>query len=337
MRLTIAVCGVVSVVALLVTGCGAPTPPTDPGVRTIRLSVDNGPNSTRAQVEKRFAQLVSEKSGGRLQVQIYYGGSLGGSETTAVQSVQAGAPEMAIVGTANFAIIDRRWNMFDLPFLFSDSPALYEYMNTPNFRQLVDQSAAQDGLQYIFPFFAGWRQLVTGRKDVQDLPGVAGLKLRATDSAVEVAYDSALGARPATLAWGETYLGLTQGLVDGLMISYSDLVDFQMTDAVSHGITLNVAPELVMAFMNTRFFNSLPPDLRQDLVAAGNTTGLYAQQVEAKAETAARTDLRQAGIVVNDPSTSVRTAFVTNARTVYPQFTDLLSQGDRVTIEKLDR
>lgn len=334
---TTAGCGVVTALALVLAGCGSPVTGTVAGVRTIRLSVDNGPQSTRAGVEAKFAQLVSDKSGGRLKVQIYYGGSLGGQQATAIRSLKAGGAEMAIVGTANFAIMDRRWNMFDLPFLFSGSQALYRYMASPKFAQLVQRTASEDGLQYVFPFFAGWRQLVTARARVKDLKDVAGLKLRATDSAVELAYDSVLGARPATLAWGETYLGLTQGLVDGLMIGYTDLADFKMIDAVRHGLTLNVAPELVMGFMDARFFRSLPADLRQDVLDAGSATGLFAQQVAADAEKRARAQFRKSGVDVIDPSGTVRDTFVARARGVYPKFTAVLSRSDIDTIEKLQK
>lgn len=335
MRRWVTACGVVAAMVLALAGCGSPRNGSNAGVRTIRLSVDNGPQSTRAQVETKFAQLVSDKSGGRLKVQIYYGGALGGQEATAIRSLKAGGTEMAIVGTANFAIMDRQWNMFDLPFLFSGPRALYQYMDTANFRRLVHRTASQDGLQYVFPFFAGWRQLVTVHKNIKNLPELAGAKLRATDSAVEVAYDSALGARPVTLAWGETYLGLTQGLVDGLMISYPDLVDFQMIDAVRNGLTLNIAPELVMAFMSERFFRSLPSDLRQDVVEAGDATGLFAQQIAGKAEKTAEDKLRKAGVIITDPSEAVRQSFITRARSVYPQFANILSQNEIEVIRKL--
>jgi TRAP-type C4-dicarboxylate transport system substrate-binding protein len=208
-------------------------------------------------------------------------------------------------------------------------------MGSPNFAGLVDRTASEDGLQYVFPFFAGWRQLVTARKDVQDLRDVDGLKLRATDSAVELAYDSALGARPTTLPFGETYLGLTQGLVDGLMIGYTDLTDFKMIDAVRHGFTLDIAPELVMAFMDARFFESLPPDLRQNLLDAGSATDLFAQQVAADAEKNARDAFRKAGVNINDPSEAMRETFIVRTRSVYPQFTDVLNKSDMDTIEKL--
>ncbi len=61
------------------------------------------------------------------------------------------------------------------------------------------------------------------------------LKLRATGSLVEIAYDRAFGAKPVSVAWNETYLALKEGLVDGMMIGYTDFLYFMLSDAVSSG------------------------------------------------------------------------------------------------------
>jgi TRAP-type transport system periplasmic protein len=335
MRRPLFAAGLTLSIALLAAtaGCGAGTHPGSTKGGTIRLSVDNPPDNARGDVERKFADLVAQKTGGRLKVQIYYNGSLGGQEATAIKSVQAGGAEMAIVGTANFVGIDKRWNLFDMPFLFSGPDGLYKYMASPAYQKLVDQTSKSDGLHYIFPFYDGWRQLVTTKQRVQNITSEHGLKLRTTASQVEIAYDRAFGAKPTSVAWNETYVGLKQGLVDGLMIGYTDLTDFKMGDAVKYGTTLNVAPELVTAFMRQKYFDSLAPDLQKAVTDAGKETDLFAQTSHTQAETAARTTLQSLGMQIYDPPADARAQWVTAAQSVYPQFTNILTAEETATIK----
>lgn len=333
-RTLFAACLALSIALLAATtGCGANTQPASVTSGTIRLSVDNPPDNARGDVERKFADLVAQKTGGRLKVQIYYNGSLGGQEATAIKSVQQGGAEMAIVGTANFVGIDKRWNLFDMPFLFSGPDGLYKYMSSPAYQKLVDETSKNDGLHYIFPFYDGWRQLVTAKKPVQDLAGEQSLKLRTTASQVEIAYDRAFGANPTSVAWNETYVGLKQGLVDGLMIGYTDLTDFKMGDAVKYGTTLNVAPELVTAFMRQKYFESLAPDLQKAVTDAGKETDLFAQTSHTQAEAASRQALQSQGMQIFDPPAEVRAQWVTAAQSVYPQFTSILTPEEAAAIK----
>lgn len=325
-RLRFPACLTLSIALIAATaGCGFGGQPASVESGTIRLSVDNPPDNARGDVERKFADLVAQKTGGRLKVQIYYNGSLGGQEATAIQSVKAGGAEMAIVGTANFVGIDKRWNLFDMPFLFSGPDGLYKYMASSAYQQLVDETSKTDDLHYIFPFYDGWRQLVTAKQPVRDLAAEQGLKLRTTGSPVEIAYDQAFGAKPTSVAWNETYVGLKQGLVDGLMIGYTDLTDFKMGDAVKYGTTLNVAPELVTAFMRQKYFDSLAPDLQKAVTDAGKETDLFAQTSHAQAEAASRAALQGQGMQIYDAPPSVRSQWAAAAQSVYPKFTDVLT------------
>ncbi len=144
-----------SLIALLTGGCMAATlPASQPAnaadTKIIRLSVDNPVGNGRAAVEQKFADLVDKLSDGRLKVEIYFNGTLGGSEFIAIQSLKAGGAEMAIVGTANFTQFDNRWGMFDLPFLFSGPKDLYRYVEGAEYAMLVESTAEQRGCT---PFF----------------------------------------------------------------------------------------------------------------------------------------------------------------------------------------
>jgi TRAP-type C4-dicarboxylate transport system substrate-binding protein len=326
---TIAGALVLSQLVLFPSTAGAAEP------RVIRLSVDNPDGNDRAKVEKKFAELLAKESNGALRVEIYYSGSLGGVQATAVQSLKAGGAEMTIVGTANFTRFNKRWNMFDLPFLFSSPGALYKYQAGNQFRSLIDDTIQKDGLRYVFPYYDGWRQLMTTSKQVKALADLSGLKLRSTPSPVEIAYDRALGAKPVSVPWNETYLGLKQGLVDGLMISYTSIVDFKMSDALSYGATLYVAPQLVVAFMREDFFQTLSNELQAAVLSAGRQTEMFAQSIAADADNAAREYLKGQGVKIVEVPMDARKEWRAATESVYEKFRDILTDKEQAAIQNL--
>jgi TRAP-type C4-dicarboxylate transport system substrate-binding protein len=74
--------------------------------RTIKLAFVNAPESAHDLGAKRFAQLVHEKSGGKLKVKLYAGGTLGG-EAVVASSLQGGTIEMSMMGPGILTALTR--------------------------------------------------------------------------------------------------------------------------------------------------------------------------------------------------------------------------------------
>ncbi|HVO89513.1 MAG TPA: TRAP transporter substrate-binding protein DctP, partial [Casimicrobiaceae bacterium] len=127
----------------------------------LRMTVDNPPGTPRAASEENFAKLVETKSNGRMKVQLFWSGSLGGVQRSALDTVRAGGAEIAAISTSNFSAVDRTWSLFDLPFLFDGPPSLYKYMDSGEFDKLKKDTAHKDGVHYVFSWYDNWRQLVT--------------------------------------------------------------------------------------------------------------------------------------------------------------------------------
>ena len=258
---------------LLCVACASPSWAADNST-IIKLTVDNPPGTPRAQAEQYFANSVDNMSGGRLKVQIFWSGSLGGVQRSAVDTVRAGGAEMAAISTSNLSSLDRAWALFDLPFLFDGPKGLYKYVDGPEFAELVEATAKKDGVRQLFSWYDNWRHLVTTKRAILTPDQMDGVKLRTTGSAIESAYAKAFGAKPTAVDWGETYLALKNGLVDGYFIGYTTVVNFKQDDAVKYGTTLNIVPIVVCMLLNENFYKKLPPDLQAVLVKAGHAADL---------------------------------------------------------------
>jgi len=293
----------------------------------IRMTVDNPPGTPRAVGEENFANLVDKLSNGRLKVQIFWSGSLGGVQRAAVDTVRAGGAEIAAISTSNFSAIDRTWSLFDMPFLFDGPAGLYKYMDSHEFAALKSETAKKIGVRYVFSWYDNWRHLVTTKRPILTPDQMNGAKLRTTGSPIETAYDAAFGAKPTTVDWGETYLALKNGLVDGYFIGYTTITNFKQDDAVKYGTTLNIVPIVVPMFMNEGFYQKLPADLRKVVDEAGHQAELANRKVDQDNDSASRKQLQGEGFVIHGPTPSEKAKWVAKAQSVYTQYESSFPPG----------
>jgi len=293
----------------------------------IRMTVDNPPGSPRATSQENFANLIEKMSNGRMKVQIFWSGSLGGVQKHAIDTVRAGGAEIAAISTSNFSAMNRTWSLFDMPFLFDGPGSLYKYIDSADFATLKQETAQKQGVRYVYTWYDNWRQLISTKRQVQTPDQMSGMKLRTTGSPVETAYDLAFGAKPTTVDWGETYLALKNGLVDGYFIGYTTITNFKHNDAVKYGTTLNVVPLVVGMFISDSFYQKLPADLRKVIDDASLQTELANRKVDEENDRASRKILEGEGFIIYNPNALEKAQWVEKSKPVYTQFATSFPPG----------
>ena len=158
-----------------------------------------------------FEQLVEERSGGAVNVDIYPNQQLGGDREYTEAAVQ-GNVTMGGPSTSNMASFVPALNAFDAPFVFSDYETVYKALDSDAGQALLD-SLEVAGLKGLGYFENGFRNL-TINGEVNHLSDLKGLKIRTMENEVHLAIWQALGANPGPLAFGELYTALQQKSFD---------------------------------------------------------------------------------------------------------------------------
>ena len=87
--------------------------------RTIKFGL-NGPETHPAAAGmKKFAELVTAKSGGKIKVNLFFGATLG-SDQAITSSIQGGTVEMSVMNSGILASLAKELAIFDFPFLFAN-------------------------------------------------------------------------------------------------------------------------------------------------------------------------------------------------------------------------
>ena len=166
------------------------------------------------QMIDRIAAEVKEKSGGRIVIQSFPGGQLGGLRDM-IDAVANGAQQMVTEGAANFGAWVPSIGVVESPYVWRDADHLVKAMAGEVGKQMNDELVAKRGMRILGTTYYGTRHLTTTNKPVKTPADLAGFKLRVPENDVFKAMAEAWGARPTPMNFGELYLALKQGVVDG--------------------------------------------------------------------------------------------------------------------------
>lgn len=180
---------------------------------TLRFSHVVAQETPKGLAANLFKELVEQRSGGRIGVQVFPNGQLYG-DGDEMQALQLGAVDLVAPSLSKFGRIGLpEFELFDLPFLFDDLSAVRRITLGPLGQRLL-QGLPRQGLVGLGYFDNGFKQMSANRALLA--PGdFAGLRMRVQASQVIAAQMRALGARPVTLAFSETRRALATGVVDG--------------------------------------------------------------------------------------------------------------------------
>jgi len=208
------VAGLVS--ALLVCGCGGKEQPAAKGEGKLafKLASLTPQDHTYNQGAARFAELVKERSKGRLEIAIYPNGQLAKGERELLEAIQQGSIDFYVGSTGPVGGFSPSMGILDLPFLFRDYAHVDKVLDGPVGRRLLDDldKANLKGLAF---WENGFRNLTNSKRAVK-VPGDAkGLKIRTMENKLHLAAWKAMGANPVPMAYGEVYGALQQKTIDG--------------------------------------------------------------------------------------------------------------------------
>ncbi|KAA3616916.1 MAG: TRAP transporter substrate-binding protein [Calditrichaeota bacterium] len=160
-----------------------------------------------------MAKKIAEKSGGKMRVDIYPGGQLGG-ERDLIELLQIGSLAMTKVSTAPMEGFVPEMKIFGVPYIFRNDEHKWNVLNGEIGKNLL-LSGEPYYLRGMCYYDAGSRSFYTKEKPVNKPDDLAGLKIRVMKSITAMQMVKSLGGSATPIPWGELYTSLQQGVVDG--------------------------------------------------------------------------------------------------------------------------
>ena len=179
---------------------------------TFKLGHIAVPSHPYGQGADKFAELVKEKSGGKIEVKVFPSSQLGGQKDL-IEGLVFGAVDMALVGTAVLGQFQPQISLFDLPFLFEDRQHAYKSLDSVGME--LGKKLEVRGIKLLGYMENGIRHMTNNTRPINSPADLADLKMRVMTNKIFVEMMKSLGASPTPMAFSELYSAMQQGTVDG--------------------------------------------------------------------------------------------------------------------------
>jgi len=259
------------------------------------IHVDGYPNTVAMD---KFAELLADKTGGEVTLQMFHGGTLG-SQPDAVEQVRAGALEIGNFNLGPIGPIVAEANVVSLPFIFKDVPHMFRVLDSEGGEAIAAGMAAK-GLKPLAWYDAGARSFYNGEKAINTPADVQGMKVRVMNNDLFTGMIAQLGGNPSPMAFAEVYQALKTGVVDGAennWPSYESTGHFEVAGFYSLSQHL-IIPECIC--VNTDAFNALSADMQAAVMEAAQESAMLQRELWAARELASREAVEAGGVVVNE-------------------------------------
>ena len=244
---------------MMLTGCGAGSDGDDRKiVRIGHVQSQTHPDHLGLEA---FANYINEKLGDKYRVEVYPSELLG-SQTEMVQLTQTGAIDFVVASTAIMETFSAKYQIFNLPYLFSGVEAYHEAMDDPEVTDPIFKTTSKAGLETVACLDAGTRNFYTIKTPINQPSDLKGLKIRVQQSPTNVEMMRLLGGTATPMGFGDVYTALQAGILDGAENNELALTDNGHGDICKYYSydMHQMVPDLLVA--NYAFLNGLSDEER---------------------------------------------------------------------------
>ena len=201
---TVAACG-------LLLGSGASA--ADVKERVLRIAYANGEGKPQHEGAKKFAELVSAKSGGKMVVKLFPNATLG-KDIAVLSSLQGGTIDMAIMYTSLLVGNSKDAGLVQLPFLFDNDKEVFGVLDG-RVGQKIHASLEPKGVIGLGYYGFGYVNMISNKHPIKTIDDFKGQKLRVTETPINIEFINVLGGNAVPVPYAELYTAFEQRIVDG--------------------------------------------------------------------------------------------------------------------------
>jgi len=238
------------------------------------LALDSPEDTVTYLFADKFKQLLQKKSDGRMQLQIYSNGQMGG-DIEIIESVQAGDVNFGVQNTAPQVNFIPELAVFDMPSVFPNVNIARETLDGPFFNK-INVVYEKAGFKLLALADQGFRTMSTNKK-VETMADFKGQKIRTMENPYHVAYWKALGANPTPMAFSEVYIGLQQGTIDAQENPYEVIVSAKLYEQQKYVINTNHLLHIITLIANPEKYNKIVPEDQEIINAAATEAKEWAR------------------------------------------------------------
>ena len=314
--------------SVVASGCGSSAPATKPAetkkeimLKAADVQPDDYPTTMAL---KNMAQLLNERTQGRIKMQVYPAGQLGG-EKESIEMTQAGTIALNRVNAAPLVGFSPKMGVFSMPFLFRDADHLWKVLDGQIGKDMLKELEKSNliGLAY---YDSGARSFYTKGKAANTPADMKGMKIRVQQSKVFVDTINALGASATPMGFGEVYSALQTGIIDGAENNPPSLYTTKHFE-VAKFFSLDehsMVPEVL--FMSKKVWDTLSPEDQKIIAQAAADSVAYEKKAWKELTESSLKELAAKGVTISKVDKTLFQKAVAPVYDKYPEYKELITQ-----------
>ena len=280
---------------------------------------DNQPyDYPTTEAARYFAQLVEERTDGRIKIEVYHGGQLG-DEKAVIEQLQFGAIDFTRVSLSPLAEFEKSLNVLQLPYLYKDIDQMWKVLDGQIGKDFL-ASVKPQGLIGLAWYDGGARNFYNSKRVVDELSDLKGLKIRVQENNLMMDMVKALGAVATPMPYGEVYSGLQTGVIDGAennWPSYESTSHYEVAPYYTLDAHTRV-PEMVMCSEIT--WNKFSAEDQKIIAQAAQESAIKERELWKAREVASEKKVREGGATITELKPGEMEKFQNAMSPLYAQY-----------------
>jgi tripartite ATP-independent transporter DctP family solute receptor len=273
------------------------------------------PGDAHTQAMTVFKDEVEKLSGGQITVDVYHSGQLF-TQQAEQDAVRKGTIDMVYSSSQWLAEFVPYLSMFGAAYTFQSYNQMTKTFNGPIGQKIFEEIAAKTGLRPLTAYYLGTRQLnVTAKVGPVTRPEqMKSVKLRVPNSPTWIAMGKALGANPTPMAFGEVYMGLKTGAVDGQDNPLPTDKNAKFYEVTKYIVLTNHVVDSTWPTINEKKWKSLSKEQQGWVLAAANKAREFCDKTNLDNEKNILDFFRAEGLtVIENPDKAAFAAYAKNS------------------------
>lgn len=319
-------------VVSLVAGC-AQKGPSDEGQPkedvkpvTLKMSVTTAEGSSWTKGAQKFADLVKERTGGKVDIKVYPNEQLsGGNQGKGIEMLMSGATDLTFHSNIIYSIMDERFGVISMPWLLPTNEIADEKISGEGGKKIAELLLEKNVVALGFGE-NGFRQITNNKKPITSPQDMAGMKIRIPGIKMYISLYKALGADPTAMNFAEVFTSLQQGAIDGQENPLDVIYSSKLHEVQKYMTMWNYSYDAIILGMNKDRFESFDEETQGIIRQAAKEACEYQVELNRANGEDQLAFFKEQGMEVNELTEDQIKAFQEKVKPVYDEYEPIIGK-----------
>lgn len=321
-RLALILC-ILLTLSLIVAGCGggdkkaADSKAVEQKTIKMKMSVTTAESSPWAKGAQKWADLVKERTKGRVQIQVFPNEQLSsGNQPKGIEQLQNGVTDASFHSTIIYSVLDPKFSVISMPWIVPSNEAADKALAGPGGNKIKELLRSK-GIEPLGFGENGFRQVTNSKRAIATPADMAGLKIRIPSMKMYIDLYKELGADPTVMNFAEVFTALQQGTIDGQENPIPVIFTSKLGEVQKHMTIWNYSYDPIVLGVNKKLWDSMDKETQGILSQAAKEACEYQIKLNRDEESKQLNELKAKGMQVTVLSPDQIKAFQAKMGPVY--------------------